>query len=208
MSEDDDFSTFVRTSMPSLMRAAYALTGDQHLAEDLVQSALARTHLAWGRLRDEANAGAYARKVMYHLQISWWRRKRPLESLTDGPPDVAPPRGESSTSAITTRLQMQQALSWLTPKQRAILVLRYLEDRSEQETAELLNISVGTVKSQTSHALNRMRSVVLDLGMFADGVKVVELDAILRRGGVHRRSRAVARPAEPDRSALRRSNVA
>jgi len=168
--------------MPSLMRAAYALTGDQHLAEDLVQSALARTHAAWPRLRDQGNAQAYVRRVMYHLHIDWWRGKGPDETLTDEPPEVPKPRGENSTSAITTRIQMREALSWLTAKQRAILVLRYLEDRSEQETAEILNISVGTVKSQTSHALNRMRSVVLDLGMFADGVRNMMDPDVPRRG--------------------------
>jgi RNA polymerase sigma-70 factor (sigma-E family) len=181
---DEEFSAFVRSSMSSLMRAAYALTGDQHLAEDLVQSALARTHLAWGRLREPDSARAYARKVMYHLHISWWRRKRPAEALTGAPPETVRPRGESSTSAVTTRLQLQEALTWLTPKQRAILVLRFLEDRSEQETADLLHISVGTVKSQTWRALERMRTVVLDLGMFADGVK---LDGAGTDGGSGRR---------------------
>jgi RNA polymerase sigma-70 factor (sigma-E family) len=190
--EDEEFSAFMRSSVSSLMRAAYALTGDQQLAEDLVQSALARTYLAWGRLRDQANAQAYARKVMFHLQISSWRRRRPAEALMDAPPELAQPRGETSTSAVTTRVQMQEALNWLTPKQRAILVLRYLEDRSERETAELLGISIGTVKSQTSHALNRMRTVVLDLGMFADGVRVVALDAAARRGAAGRRGRTAA----------------
>jgi RNA polymerase sigma-70 factor (sigma-E family) len=171
-SADGEFSAFVRASMPALLRSAYALTGDQYLAEDLVQSALARTHQAWGRLREVGNAQAYTRKVMYHLHISWWRQNKLGESLMDAPPDVAPPRGENSTSAITTRLQMQIALSRLTAKQRAILVLRFLEDRSEQETADLLNISVGTVKSQTSRALANMRNVVLDLGMLADGMRL------------------------------------
>ncbi len=183
----EEFSDFVRASRPALMRAAYALTGDQFLAEDLVQSALARTHLAWGRLREQGNAQAYTRKIMYHLQISAWRRKRPAEAMTDEPPDVAGPRGDSSTSAVTTRVQMQEALNWLTPKQRAILVLRYLEDRSEQETAQLLNISVGTVKSRTSRALSRMRTVVLDLGMFADGVRMSNMDGATARGVFGRR---------------------
>jgi RNA polymerase sigma-70 factor (sigma-E family) len=189
MSGDDEFSAFVRSSMPSLMRSAYALTGDQHLAEDLVQSALARTHQAWDRLREPGNAQAYTRKIMYHQQISWWRRKRPAEAPIDEMPEVVRPRGEASTSAVTTRLQMQQALNQLTPKQRAVLVLRYLEDRSEQETADLLNISVGTVKSQTSQALNRMRTVVLDLGMFTDAVRIGDLELFVRRAARGRRKR-------------------
>lgn len=78
----DEFDSFVRARTPALLRSAYLLTGDQHLAEDLVQSALARTHQSWRRLHDAGNAEAYTRKTMYHLQVSWWRRGRVAESLT------------------------------------------------------------------------------------------------------------------------------
>lgn len=78
-----DFDEFVRARTPALLRSAYLLTGDQHLAEDLVQSALARTHRAWRRLRHTGNAEAYARRTMYHLQVSWWRRRRVAELLPD-----------------------------------------------------------------------------------------------------------------------------
>lgn len=72
----EEYDEFVRARTPALLRLGYLLTGDQHLAEDLVQTALARTHRAWSRLRETGNAEAYARKVMYHLQVSWWRRPR------------------------------------------------------------------------------------------------------------------------------------
>jgi RNA polymerase sigma-70 factor (sigma-E family) len=160
----DEFDTFVRARTPALLRAAYLLTGDQHLAEDLVQSALARTHRAWGRLHDQGNVEAYTRKVMYHLQVSWWRRPRVAESL---PGDVPEPRAGHKPDhgdATGTRLMLRRALLRLTARQRAVLVLRFFEDRSEAETAELLGVSTGTVKSQTARALARLRTVAPELG--------------------------------------------
>ncbi|MFD6713085.1 RNA polymerase subunit sigma [Micromonospora sp. TSRI0369] len=159
-----EFDLFVRTRTPALLRSAYLLTGDQHLAEDLVQSALARTHRAWNRLHETGNAEAYTRKVMYHLQVSWWRRRRVAESM---PGDVPEPRGGDSAldhaQQTTLRLTLRAALSRLSPKQRAVLVLRFFEDRTETEAAELLGVTVGTVKSQTSKALTKLRSVAPEL---------------------------------------------
>jgi RNA polymerase sigma-70 factor (sigma-E family) len=162
----DEFDTFVRSRTPALLRAAYLLTGDQHLAEDLVQSALARTHRAWRGLRATGNAEAYTRKVMYHLQVSFWRRGRVAESL---PGDLPEPRRAATDDADATNLRMvlRRALLQLTAKQRAVLVLRFFEDRSEAETADLLGVSPGTVKSQTSKALVRLRAVAPELGEFA-----------------------------------------
>jgi RNA polymerase sigma-70 factor (sigma-E family) len=139
----------------------YLLTGDQHLAEDLVQTALARTHRAWSRLRETGNAEAYARKVMYHLQVSWWRRPRVPEWM----PGEVPERtdGVDPGDRVVLRATLRQAMSRLTPKQRAVLVLRFFEDRTEAEAAEVLGVSVGTVKSQTSRALERMRAVAPEL---------------------------------------------
>jgi len=159
-----DFASFVRARSAALLRAAYLLTGDQHLAEDLVQSALARTHLSWSRLHAEGNAEAYTRKIMYHQQISWWRRRgRAPEVITDAPPDAL---GTDHVDATVSRLTLRRALRRLTPKQRAVLVLRFYEDRSEQETAETLNCSVGTVKSQTARALARLRETAPELAEF------------------------------------------
>ena len=157
-----DYDTFVRTRTPALLRSAYLLTGDQHLAEDLVQTALARTHRSWSRLRATGNAEAYTRKVMYHLQAAWWRRRRVAETLPGVVPDRAA-SGPSFEDRSAVRAVLKQALLRLTASQRAVLVARYFEDRSEAETADLLGVSVGTVKSQTARALQRLRSFAPEL---------------------------------------------
>jgi RNA polymerase sigma-70 factor (sigma-E family) len=163
----DEYDAFVRARTPALLRSAYLLTGDQQLAEDLVQTALARTHRAWRRLHETGNAEAYARKIMYHAQVSVWRRPRVAESL----PGIVPERGADRLDVgeldlgdrAAVRATLRQALLRLTPKQRAVLVLRFYEDRSEDETAALLGVTVGTVKSQTARALGRIRRVAPEL---------------------------------------------
>ncbi|HEX8628021.1 MAG TPA: SigE family RNA polymerase sigma factor [Catenuloplanes sp.] len=159
--QDMTFSSFVRARTPALLRSAYLLTGDQHLAEDLVQSALERTHRAWPRLRRAGNVEAYTRKTMYHLQVSWWRRRRVAESTVGELPEL----GQADHAGrAAMRLTLRQALLRLTPKQRAVLVLRYFEDCSEAEVAAVLGVAVGTVKSQTARALTRLRVVAPELG--------------------------------------------
>ncbi|MER7279863.1 SigE family RNA polymerase sigma factor [Dactylosporangium sp. NPDC000244] len=156
----DEFDSFVRSRSAALLRSAYLLTGDQHLAEDLVQSALARTHRSWGRLRDRGNAEAYTRKVMYHLQVSWWRR-RVAEAM---PGELPEPRQAGDHADQTTiRMTLRAALLRLSVKQRAVLVLRYFEDCTEAEAADLLGVTVGTIKSQTSKALAKLRVVAPEL---------------------------------------------
>ncbi len=157
-----EFDGFVRHRSPSLLRAAYLLTGDQHLAEDLVQSALARTHRSWRRLHDSGHAEAYTRKVMYHLQVSWWRRRKVAEVLPGELPQW-PARGGDHAGAAALKLSLRAALLQLTAKQRAVLVLRFFEDRTEAETADVLGVTVGTVKSQTSRALSRLRVIAPEL---------------------------------------------
>jgi RNA polymerase sigma-70 factor (sigma-E family) len=163
----DEFDSFVRARTPALLRSAYLLTGDQHLAEDLVQSALARTHQSWRRLHDAGNAEAYTRRTMYHLQVSWWRRGRVAESLTEDLPEPRPRGGGSGAgghaTGSVTRITLQAALLKLTSRQQAVLVLRFFEDRTEAEAAEMLGVSVGTVKSQTAKALARLRAVAPEL---------------------------------------------
>jgi RNA polymerase sigma-70 factor (sigma-E family) len=159
----DEFDSFVYARTPALLRAAYLLTGDQHLAEDLVQTALARTHRAWKRLHATGNAEAYTRKVMYHLQVSWWRRGRVAESISAEVPEPRRQVRQEDTNAITVRITLRQALRKLTARQRAVLVLRFYEDRTEAESAELLGVSIGTVKSQTAKALARLRTVAPEL---------------------------------------------
>lgn len=171
----DDFDAFVRARTPALLRTAFLLTGDQHRAEDLVQDALIRTHRAWARLR-ESNPDAYTRKVMYHLNISWWRRGGTSELPTDHIPDRgAPSRSDETISKIALRT----ALAQLTSRQRAVIVLRFFEDVTEAEAADLLGVTVGTIKSQTSKALARLRTLapaLLDAEAVGRSVYVSNVD--------------------------------
>jgi RNA polymerase sigma-70 factor (sigma-E family) len=161
-----EYAEFVRARTHALLRSAYLLTGDQHLAEDLVQEALARTHRAWSRLWHSGNAEAYARKVMYHLQVSVWRRRRVAETLPGDLPEPRHQHGFDHAEAVTQQVLVERALRALSPRQRAVIVLRYFEDRTEVEAAELLGVSVGTVKTQTARALERLRRLVPELQGF------------------------------------------
>jgi RNA polymerase sigma-70 factor (sigma-E family) len=157
-----DFDAFVRARTPALLRSAYLLTGDQHLAEDLVQSALGLTHRAWRRLRDDGNAEAYVRRTMYHLQVSRWRRRRVAESFPGELPDRVGMQADHAEHTVL-RLSLRKALSRLTAKQRAVVVLRFFDDLTEAQAAETLGVSVGTIKSQTSLALRRLRDAAPEL---------------------------------------------
>jgi RNA polymerase sigma-70 factor (sigma-E family) len=149
-----EFDAYIRARTPALLRSAYLLTGDQQRAEDLVQDALIRTHRAWGRVHD-GNPDAYTRKVMYHLQISRWRRGHSLEVPIAQLPEAVTAVDDSHV----TRIALRAALARLTPKQRAVIVLRFFEDLTEVDTADVLGVTVGTVKSQTAKALARLRTI-------------------------------------------------
>ncbi|MET0416068.1 MAG: SigE family RNA polymerase sigma factor [Actinoplanes sp.] len=156
------FRGFVRSRTAALQRTAFLLTGDRHLAEDLVQDALARTHRAMRRLADDGHFEAYARTAMYHLHVRRWRRTRFAESLPGDLTDLAEPGGDHA-GHTDLKISLHQALAQLTRRQRAVLVLRFFEDRTEAEAADLLSCSIGTVKSQTSKALARLRAVAPEL---------------------------------------------
>jgi RNA polymerase sigma-70 factor (sigma-E family) len=158
VSGEASFEEFVRARTGALARTAYLLTGDRHHAEDLVQTALARAAVRWTTLDD---AESYVRRVLYTQAVSWWRvlRRRRPEVLVGAPPD----RGGDRGGDPDLRVVVGQALARLTPKQRAVLVLRFYEDRTEVETAELPSVAVGTVKSQTRHALRRLRELAPEL---------------------------------------------
>jgi len=160
--ESTDFDAFFRDRVPALLRTAYLLTGDRHLAEDLVQDALARTCRVWRRLADGGNPEAYARRVMYHLQISRWRRKRVVEVRCGEVPERAYQRDHALD--VADRLALRAALMALAPRQRAVIILRYFEDQTEAQTAEILGCQIGTVKSSAFRALGRLRELVPDLG--------------------------------------------
>jgi RNA polymerase sigma-70 factor (sigma-E family) len=159
----DDFAAFVHGCHPRVLRSAYLICGDLHLAEDLVQSALVKVALRWTSLRD-GSPEAYLRTVLYRDAVSWWRRQR-REVIVAAPP--TPPAEEERD--VPLRLVFADALRRLTPKQRAVLVLRYFEDQTEARTAEVLGVSVGTVKSQTAVALRRLRELAPELAELVDG---------------------------------------
>jgi len=166
---DADYADFVRSRTHALLRSAYLLTGDQHLAEDLVQEALARTHRSWARLERAGNAEAYARKIMYHAQVSIWRRPKVAEALPGDLPDAPAGRGDDPAEAAAQRVSLQRALLQLSAKQRAVIVLRFFEDHTEVEAARMLGVSVSTVKTQCARALDRLRTLVPDLRLQESG---------------------------------------
>lgn len=157
---DDDarqaFREFAETRTPALLRTAYLLTGSQHDAEDLVQTALTRAMGRWRHIRHRDPEG-YVRRVMYHEQVSWWRRRaRRREAPVDPMPEIVVADPNPDTDL---RVSVQQVLRRLSPHQRAVLVLRYFEDLPEAQVADILGCSVGTVRSQVHRALSRFRAL-------------------------------------------------
>lgn len=164
MSQDDrDFDEFVMARGAALLRTGYLLTGDRQLGEDLVQTSLAKTYRHWARVRG-GSPEAYVRQVMVRENISWWRRRRIAESPVETVPDGA----SAGREDVDLRLTLDGALRQLTPHQRAVVVLRYYDDLTERQTADLLGCSVGTVKSQAHRALARLREIVPGLEDVAD----------------------------------------
>jgi len=163
----EDFEQWAHARSAALARSAYLLTGDLQLAEDLVQETLTRVAQHWRRVRRQGAPDAYARKVMHHLAIDSWRRRRsrPTEVLGGAVPEV------SHVDADTDRrVVLRDALRRLTPRQRAVLSLRFYDDLTEVETAAVLGCSVSTVKSTARDALARLRAVAPDqLAAFTPG---------------------------------------
>jgi RNA polymerase sigma-70 factor (sigma-E family) len=160
MVAQDSFRDYVAARLVGLSRAAFLLTGDRHLAEDLVQQALIQVASRWEKISAAGDPDPYVRRVLYTQHVSWWRRRRLIDRPHADPPDVVVADRAHDTD---TELTMRQALRRLTPKQRAVLVLRYFEDLTESQTAEVLGLSVGTVKSNTRDALARLRAVAPEL---------------------------------------------
>jgi RNA polymerase sigma-70 factor (sigma-E family) len=157
---EDDFREFVHGRGPALSRTAFLLTGDHHLAQDLLQSALAMTYQHWDRVRS-GNPEAYVRRALHNTYISWWRRHRGAEA-PDGIDPVGPAVADGAEATVR-RLAVLDALRTLAPKQRAVVVLRYYEDLTEAQAAEVLGVSVGTVKRLHFDALARLRTLAPDL---------------------------------------------
>jgi RNA polymerase sigma-70 factor (sigma-E family) len=152
MASSVEFEDFVVARSPALLRTAYLLVGDLQLAEDLLQTSLTKAWFSWGRIKGAPEP--YVRRILVTTSVSWWRKRstheRPTALIPErAMPDVVewPPYGG----------EVWAALGRLSRRQRTVLVLRYVEDRSEAETAQLLGCSVGTVKSQCHRALGKLR---------------------------------------------------
>lgn len=153
---DDGFDRFMAERWPRMVRSAFLLTGDQHDAEDLAQAAFERVCVSWGRVRRAENPDAYVQRVLLNCHRGRFRKRRvpeyPVAAVPEGlrlVRDHAEEHGERDV--------LMAALNDLAPRQRAVIVLRYYEDLTEAQAADLLRCSVGTIKSQTAKALERLR---------------------------------------------------
>jgi RNA polymerase sigma-70 factor (sigma-E family) len=147
-----EFDQFVVARSTALLRTAYLLTHDHALAEDLLQTALSKAWFSWGRI--DGNPEPYVRKILVNTYASWWRRKWHGELATEELPE----RGlADAAEGVGASHDLWQAMEPLPRRQRIVVVLRYFEDLSEAQTAEQMGCSVGTVKSQLSKALAKLR---------------------------------------------------
>jgi RNA polymerase sigma-70 factor (sigma-E family) len=153
MADRSEYDAFVEASWHRLLRTAYLLTRDWGAAEDLVQTALVKAWQAWPRLGGEREA--YVRKIIVNVHVSWWRRRGRAELTTGSPPEQA--QTADHMGQADEREVVWQALGRLPARQRAVIVLRFFEDLTEAQTALTLGCSVGTVKSQASRALAKLR---------------------------------------------------
>ena len=148
------FSEFVELRSHALLRTAYLMVGDHQLAQDLLQEALIKTFIAWPRLRDPERVDSYVRRTIVTTAISWRRRRsfheRPVSSLPDA-------LGADEVESLATHRVLIAHLRGLPPRQRAAIVLRYYEDLSVAQTAEVMGCSEGAVKSHVSVGLGKLR---------------------------------------------------
>ncbi|WP_433612804.1 SigE family RNA polymerase sigma factor [Dactylosporangium sp. CA-139114] len=161
---EEEFSAFVAERAHALLRTAYALTGDRHAAEDLVQSALAKAFARWHRIEEPE---PYLRRMIYNDFVSAWRSpRRRREVIVAEPPEPAGAPVMQSDTAL--RLLLRDALRRLPPRQRAVVILRYFEDLTVEETAAVLSCRPGTVASQSARALTKLRELVPQLDWSGD----------------------------------------
>ncbi|WP_344264506.1 SigE family RNA polymerase sigma factor [Streptomyces sodiiphilus] len=151
------FTSYVQARGPVLLRTARSLTPNPCDAEDLLQTALAKTYQAWERIEDHRALDGYVRRALVNTRTSQWRKRRVDEYAVAAVPEPEPQHGPDPAEEQGMRDAMWQAVLRLPPRQRAMVVLRYYEDLSEVRTAELLGVSVGTVKSAVSRALAKLR---------------------------------------------------
>ena len=167
MDREVELREFVAARGAALSRAAYLLTGDHQAAEDLVQETYVVLVRRWQK-SGAVDPEAYVRRILYSRFVDGWRRRRLWELPWASPPDVA---GGDEVGAVSDRLTLREALTRLTPRQRAVLVLRFYEDLTEVQSAAVLGISPNTVKSQTRVALQRLRELAPDAVASFEGVE-------------------------------------
>ena len=172
--KDEEFVQFVRARQGPLLRAARLYCGDSHLAEDLLQDAFVKLASRWESVR-EGSPDAYVRRILYRDNISRWRKWGRETPYAAGPGerDLMDRPVSSGVDEWVDTAHVRAALAQLPPRQRAVIVLRYFEDLSEVQIADVLGISAGTVKSQASKALARLRDLmpaVVDAGMAEGGL--------------------------------------
>ncbi|MET7514019.1 SigE family RNA polymerase sigma factor [Streptomyces sp. NPDC005480] len=153
-SKESGFREFAEARTGHLFRSACLLTsGDTHFAEDLVQETLGRMYVVWGRSSRVGNPAAYAQTVLIRAFLAHQRRR----SAQERPSDELPETSDSTPGDASLRITLLDALRQLPPKDRAVIVLRYWEDRSVMETAEILNVSSAAVRTRSTRALARLR---------------------------------------------------
>ena len=150
---DAEFADYMAARQPSLLRTAYLLSGDRHTAEDLVQTALAKLYLSWDKVQQRESLDGYVRRILVNEHNSLWRRAWKRQETTVSQMPEQPAEAPAGRDA-----DLWDFVQTLPRKQRAVVVLRYYEELSEAETAAVLGVSVGTVKSQASRALASLRS--------------------------------------------------
>ncbi|MEV7418327.1 SigE family RNA polymerase sigma factor [Streptomyces sp. NPDC089919] len=155
--QEEEFQAFVRARWTHLVRTAYLLTGDPHDAEDLTQTALAKAYRSWRRVLRSERPEAYVRRMLVTCNSDRFRKRRVRERLTGAPPDTAA-RPDAGLAWAGERSALMRALAELPPRQRAVVVLRYWDDLAESEVAAALGCSPGTVKSQSSKGLAKLRA--------------------------------------------------
>ncbi|WP_101258423.1 SigE family RNA polymerase sigma factor [Streptomyces barkulensis] len=162
-SAEAEYRQYVADRWPRMLRTAYLLTGNHHDAEDLAQVALAKAYTGWERVQRAADPDAYVWRIMINANADRLRRLKVREWLTDRFPER---QSADRADRIVDRSLLMEALGRLPARQRAVVVLRFLEDRSESEVAAVLGTGVGTVRSHTARALARLRrdGAVLGLG--------------------------------------------
>ena len=151
------FEEFVAAEGTALLRFAYLLTGGRDAAEDVLQSALERCYRHWRRVERAERPDRYARRVLANVAVERWRRHRVLDLPLTAVPE---PRAADPAEALLDRDELVRALRTLSPRQRVVVVLRYVEDRTEADTAALLECSVGSVKAHASRGLARLRTAL------------------------------------------------